>query len=173
MNQRQQIIQAAREMNMMVMPEGGSLFQHNMSMIADGHTVVEHSIPVETMYSDVKQFWSQTETAYTPTTGVGFGGIWGEHYWYAHTNVWEHPKLSKFVPERNFTTACNGANIAPQNHYNHFNIARGFSRTSARRHLMVTSGAHGQRERFGPTLGRYLDDGAGGRSPLQASHYYH
>jgi imidazolonepropionase-like amidohydrolase len=45
-DQRQQIIAAARELNMMVVPEGGSLFQHNMSMIVDGHTTIEHSIPV-------------------------------------------------------------------------------------------------------------------------------
>jgi Imidazolonepropionase and related amidohydrolases len=35
--QRQQIIQAARELKMEVVPEGGSTFYHNMSMIMDGH----------------------------------------------------------------------------------------------------------------------------------------
>jgi len=165
-DQRQQIIQAAREMNMMVMPEGGSLFQHNMSMIADGHTVVEHSIPVETMYSDVKQFWSQTETAYTPTTGVGFGGIWGEHYWYAHTNVWEHPKLSKFVPERILQPRAMRRNIAPEHHYNHFNIARG-SAELQQEGIMVTSGAHGQREGLAQHWEIWMME-QGGMSPLQA-----
>src|SRR5699024_3717664 len=42
--QRQQIIKAARELEMMVMPEGGSTFYHNMSMIMDGHTGIEHNI---------------------------------------------------------------------------------------------------------------------------------
>src|SRR6185503_11208869 len=45
-DQRQQVIAAARELNMMVVPEGGSLFEHNMTMVVDGHTGVEHSIPV-------------------------------------------------------------------------------------------------------------------------------
>ena len=36
-NQRQQFIQAARELEMMVMPEGGSLLQHNLTMVIDGH----------------------------------------------------------------------------------------------------------------------------------------
>ncbi|UII26850.1 hypothetical protein LVD15_26755 [Fulvivirga maritima] len=37
-SQRQQVIQAARELNMLVVPEGGSTFYHNMSMVMDGHT---------------------------------------------------------------------------------------------------------------------------------------
>ncbi|HKR65975.1 MAG TPA: amidohydrolase [Thermoanaerobaculia bacterium] len=44
-DQRQQVIEAARQLQMMVVPEGGSLFQHNMTMVVDGHTGVEHSIP--------------------------------------------------------------------------------------------------------------------------------
>ena len=44
--QRQQILAAAREIGMMVVPEGGSLFEHNMTMVVDGHTSVEHTIPV-------------------------------------------------------------------------------------------------------------------------------
>ena len=82
-DQRQQIIEAARELGMMVVPEGGSLFQHNMTMIVDGHTTIEHSVPVAEMYDDVKQLWRQTGTGYTPTLVVAYGGIWGENYWYA------------------------------------------------------------------------------------------
>ena len=57
-NQRQQVLQAALELGMMVVPEGGALFQHNMSMIADGHTGVEHAIPLAHAYNDVLQFWA-------------------------------------------------------------------------------------------------------------------
>ena len=75
--QRQQIIQAGRELGMMVVPEGGSLLQHNLSMVADGHTGVEHSIPVANIYNDIKQMWGQSDVGYTPTLVVGYGGIWG------------------------------------------------------------------------------------------------
>jgi hypothetical protein len=44
--QRQQILEAARQTGMMVVPEGGSLFQMNMSMVVDGHTGIEHALPV-------------------------------------------------------------------------------------------------------------------------------
>lgn len=144
-DQRQQFMQAAREMEMMVMPEGGSLFQHNMNMIQDGHTVIEHSIPVADLYEDVFNFWSQTETAYTPTLGVAYGGIWGEDYWYAHTNVWEHPKLQAFVPEEFVKPRSMRREIAPEDHYNHFNIARGAHQLQEQG-ILVSAGAHGQRE---------------------------
>ena len=59
---------------MEVVPEGGSLFMHNMTMIADGHTTIEHSLPVANIYDDVMQFWRGSKTAYTPTLIVAYGG---------------------------------------------------------------------------------------------------
>ena len=97
-DQRQQILEAARETRMLVVPEGGSLFQHNMTMVVDGHTGVEHAIPLAILYDDVKQLWSQTQVGYTPTLVVAYGGLDGEHYFYARTDVWKHPILSKYVP---------------------------------------------------------------------------
>lgn len=66
-NQRQQVVEAGRELKMMVVPEGGSLLQHNLTMIMDGHTTVEHSLPVANIYDDIRQLWQQSDVAYTPT----------------------------------------------------------------------------------------------------------
>ena len=49
---RQMIIKAARELQMMVVPEGGSLLYMNQTQILDGHTGVEHSLPVPRLYKD-------------------------------------------------------------------------------------------------------------------------
>jgi len=97
-DQRQKVIAAARELSMMVVPEGGSLLAHNLSMVVDGHTGVEHSLPVERIYADIAQLWGKTATGYTPTLIVGYGGIWGENYWYQHSEVWKNEKLLHFVP---------------------------------------------------------------------------
>ena len=97
-DQRQQVIEAARQLGMMVVPEGGSLLQHNLTMVADGHTGVEHSLPVERIYEDVKQFWGASKSGYTPTLVVGYGGLDAEHYWYQHMDVWKHEKLMRFMP---------------------------------------------------------------------------
>ena len=74
-DQRQQILTAARELEMMVVPEGGSTFFHNMNMVLDGHTGIEHAVPVAPLYDDVLSLWGATEVGYTPTLVVGYGGL--------------------------------------------------------------------------------------------------
>ena len=144
-DQRQQIIAAARELEMMVVPEGGSLLQHNLSMIADGHKTVEHSLPAASIYNDIKQFWSQTEVHYTPTLVVAYGGISGEHYWYDKTDVWAHPRLSMYVPHDILDARSMRRTTAPDEHYNHFNVARVANELN-NIGVKPNIGAHGQRE---------------------------
>jgi len=79
---RQWILQAAAEQDVMVVPEGGSLVYNNMTMVHDGHTGVEHSLPVPAVYEDVARLFGASTTGYTPTLIVGYGGLSGEFYWY-------------------------------------------------------------------------------------------
>ncbi len=143
--QRQQIIQAASERDMMVVPEGGMRFQHNMTMLIDGHTTMEHSIPVQNVYDDVKQLWSQVGTAYTPTFVVSYGGLMGEEYWYDRTNVWENPRLMRYTPKSIVYPRSIRRSKAPDSEYNHIFVA---SNAKALRDagVRVNIGAHGQRE---------------------------
>ena len=164
-DQRQQILEAARQTNMMVVPEGGSLFQHNLTMIVDGHTGVEHSIPMAAVYEDVKQLWKQSETGYTPTLVVGYGGIWGENYWYQHDEVWKHPLLSKYVPQEILYPRSIRRTIAPEEDYNHFNNARVAMELQAEG-VSVQLGAHGQREGLGAHWEMWMF-AQGGMTPLQ------
>ncbi|MGI2261319.1 amidohydrolase family protein [Shewanella sp. GXUN23E] len=144
-NQRQQVIAAARELEMMVVPEGGSLLQHNLTMIADGHTGIEHSLPTAAIYDDIKQFWSQTKVGYTPTLVVAYGGIAGENYWYDKTDVWAHPRLSRYVPHDILDARSMRRPTAPDEHYNHFNVARVANEVN-NLGIKPNIGAHGQRE---------------------------
>lgn len=144
-NQRQQVIAAARELEMMVVPEGGSLLQHNLSMVADGHTTIEHSLPVGSIYNDIKQFWSQTQVGYTPTLVVAYGGISGENYWYDKTDVWAHPRLSMYVPADILQARSMRRPHAPESHYNHFNVAKVANELN-KLGVHPNIGAHGQRE---------------------------
>ncbi|MGY8688193.1 MAG: amidohydrolase family protein, partial [Verrucomicrobiales bacterium] len=97
-DQRQKIIQGARELGMMVVPEGGSLFMSNMTMIVDGHTGIEHTLPVQYVYDDVLDLWRGTGVGYTPTLCVAYGGMSGEIYWYQESDLWKHPRLKSFIP---------------------------------------------------------------------------
>jgi imidazolonepropionase-like amidohydrolase len=144
-DQRQQVIAAGAELEMMVVPEGGAKFQHNMTHVVDGHTGLEHAIPLARGYDDVVQLWSQTETGYTPTLGVAYGGLAGEVFWYDRTEVWENERLMQFSPRFVIEPASMRRTRAPDDHYNHIEVAR-FAKRLRDAGVSVQIGAHGQRE---------------------------
>ena len=144
-DQKQQVIAAGRELGIMVVPEGGAKFYHNMTMIADGHTGIEHALPIANVYDDVKQFWSQTDVGYTPTFGVAYGGLSGETYWYDRTNVWQNEHLMRYSPRYFVEPASIRRTTAPDSHYNHFNVADTAKQLNDLG-VSVQIGAHGQRE---------------------------
>jgi imidazolonepropionase-like amidohydrolase/Tol biopolymer transport system component len=165
-NQRQQFIQAARELEMLVVPEGGSLLQHNLTMVVDGHTTLEHSIPVAKVYDDVKQLWSHSKMAYTPTLVVAYGGIWGENYWYDKTDVWLHPRLSKYVPSEFLQPKAMRRPKAPLHHYNHISVAK-VAKELQDLGIKVNAGGHGQREGLAMHWEIWMM-AQGGMTPLEA-----
>ncbi|NKB87008.1 MAG: amidohydrolase family protein [Acidobacteria bacterium] len=148
-DQRQQVIAAARELEMMVVPEGGALYQHNMSMVVDGHTGIEHSVPLAKLYDDSLELWAGSGTYYTPTLVVSYGGLSGENYWYQHTNVWEHERLLEFVPQDLIDARSRRRLMAPDGDFNHVGIAEG-ARDLVRRGGTVQIGAHGQLQGLAP-----------------------
>jgi len=145
---RQMIIKAARELQMMVVPEGGSLLYYNESMVQDGHTGVEHSLPVPRIYKDVVTLFAKSKSGYTPTLIVGYGGLSGEYYWYQHTNAWENQRLLTFTPREVVDARSRRRTMAPEDDFNHILIARG-----AKQILdaggSVQLGAHGQLQGLG------------------------
>jgi len=143
--QRQQVLAAARELGMMVVPEGGSLFHHNMTMVVDGHTGVEHALPVGYAYADVMQLWGHTKVGYTPTLGVAYGGLSGENYWYAHTKVYDDARLRRFVPAFAFEPRARRRTLAADNDWNHIRAAA-LAKKLLDAGVKVQMGAHGQRE---------------------------
>jgi Tol biopolymer transport system component/imidazolonepropionase-like amidohydrolase len=144
-DQRQQVIAAARELGIMVVPEGGAKFQHNMNEIVDGHTGIEHALSLAHVYDDVLQLWSQSEVGYTPTFGVAYGGLSGEVYWYDRTNVWENERLMRYSPRFIIEPRSIRRPKAPDTHYNHIEIAK-HAKQMADLGVDVNIGAHGQRE---------------------------
>ncbi|MCC6429046.1 MAG: PD40 domain-containing protein [Phycisphaerales bacterium] len=163
--QRQQVLAAATELGMMVVPEGGSLFQHNMTMVVDGHTGVEHSLPVERIYSDVQQLWGGTKVGYTPTLVVGYGGMGGENYWYDRTNVWADQHLLTFVPRFIIDPRSRRRTTAPDEDYNHLRSA-GICKSLVDAGVKVHIGAHGQLAGLGAHW-EYWMLSQGGLTPMQ------
>ena len=143
--QRQMVVAAAQAENMLVVPEGGSLFNMDMTLIQDGNATVEHNVPGEYFYNDVLQMWSQTKVNYTPTLVVSYGGPGGDPYWRARTNVWEHPLLTAHIPPGTLAAASARRTIAPEEDYADTWAARE-ARKLADRGIQVNIGAHGQQD---------------------------
>ena len=143
--QRQMVVAAAQAENMLVVPEGGSLFNMDMSLIQDGNSTVEHNVPGEVFYDDVLQFWSQTRTNYTPTLVVSYGGPGADPYWRARMNLWEHPLLTAHTPPATLAAASARRTIAPEEDYADTWAARE-ARKLADRGIQVNIGAHGQQD---------------------------
>jgi imidazolonepropionase-like amidohydrolase len=142
------IIKAARELQMMVVPEGGSLLYMNETMILDGHTGIEHSLPVPKLYKDVVTLFSKSKTGYTPTLIVGYGGLFGENYWYQHTNVWENERLLAFTPRTIVDARSRRRLMTSDDDFNHVFIGRGVKQILDAGGS-VQLGAHGQLQGMG------------------------
>ena len=95
--QRQQLAKAARQQGIMVVPEGEGHIYHDLSMILDGYTTVEHNLPV-TLYDDVIQLFSHSNTASTPTLMVLQAERNGMQYFYQSARIWEMEKLRLYTP---------------------------------------------------------------------------
>ena len=165
-DQRQQILWAARNQDMMVVPEGGGKFQQNLTMIVDGHTGLEHSLPIQSGYDDVTQLWSATEAGYTPTFVVSYGGMMGEEYWYDRTEVWKNPRLLRYTPSTILDARAIRRPTAPENQYNHQNVAR-YAKELSDNGVSIHIGAHGQREGLAAHWELWIME-QGGFTPWQA-----
>ncbi len=163
--QRQMVVRAAAAENMLVVAEGGSLFGMDMNIAADGNSTLEHNIPVDVMYEDVLQFFSQSATNYTPTLVVTYGGLAGDPYWRQATNVWENP-LMVHSPPKMLLAETARRTTAPDWAFVDDNNAREARKLSARG-VKVSIGAHGQQAGVGAhwELGSFV---RGGMSPVEA-----
>ena len=167
-DQRQQIIQAARELNMMVVPEGGSTMYHNLTQVLDGHTTIEHNLPVAPVYEDVLQLWGAAGTAYTPTLIVNYGSVNGEYYWYQKTNVWEKERLLRYMPRGPVDSRARHRTMIPDEEYENGHILTSESvKAMNDRGVLVNTGAHGQLDGLGQHWELWMMH-QGGMSNLQA-----
>lgn len=148
--QRQQVIKAAKELEMMVYPEGGSTFYHNLTMILDGHTSVEHNLPVAPIYDDVVKLWAASNTSNTPTLIVNYGSVNGEYYWYQNTNVWEDEKLMKYTPRAIIDSRSRHRTMIPQEEYDNGHILTAQScKKLVDAGVRICVGGHGQLQGLG------------------------
>jgi imidazolonepropionase-like amidohydrolase/Tol biopolymer transport system component len=163
--QRQMVARAAAAENMLVVAEGGSLFGMDMNLVADGNSTIEHNVPVDVFYEDVLQFFGQSNSNYTPTLVVTYGGLAGDPYWRQAMDVFDHPLMVHTPPKA--LLAETGRRVkAPEWSFVDDNNARE-ARKLAQRGVKVSIGAHGQQAGIGAHW-ELWSFARGGMSPVEA-----
>ena len=164
--QRQMVVAAAQREGMEVVPEGGSLYSMDITLIQDGNATVEHNLPVDVLYKDVIDLWAQTKTNYTPTLVVTYGGLAGDPYWRQHMDVWKHPIVSRYEPPTLLLAQNARRTMAPEEAFVDAANAREAGKLAARG-VQVSIGAHGQQAGLGAHWEMWSFV-RGGWSPIQA-----
>jgi len=168
-DQRQQVVKASRDHDILVVSEGGSLYHMDMSLVQDGNSSVEHNLPVSVIYDDVVQMFGQTNVAYTPTLSVTYGGVRGEDFYYQESDVWKHPILSKHVPPTVLQSRAVRRQMVPAEDYADAG-AGAVAKELMEADVPVSIGGHGQREGLASHWEMW-SFARGGMSPVQDSQY--
>ena len=140
-DQRMWFAEACRELHMLLTAEGGGETEGDLTMVLDGYTSFEHSLPVP-LYNDVIQFLAKSGTYYTPTLIVSYGGPWGEPYLLQTHDLHEDPKIMRFHPHFGIDALTRRKTWISPDEYQFPNVARGAAKVAAAGGN-VSLGAHG------------------------------
>jgi Tol biopolymer transport system component len=94
--QREWIIMAARNQQLMPTTEGGLDFKLNMTNLLDGYPGHEHTLPIYPLYNDVFKTIAEAKMIVTPTLLVSYGGPFAENYFWTHEMPYNDPKVQNF-----------------------------------------------------------------------------
>jgi len=146
-DQRIWFAEASRAEKMLLTAEGAGEMHTDLTMVLDGFTAFEHSLPVDLQH-DVVQFLAKSGTCYTPTLIVSYGGPTAEHFYWQTRNPHDDAKLNRFTPHRSFDPLGRRRMFIPLDEYHFPIVAEGAARV-AEAGGCVTVGAHGQLQGLG------------------------
>jgi hypothetical protein len=147
--QRQWIIQAAREQNIMPTTEGGLDWKLNVTQLLDGYPGHEHAFPIYPVFTDILTTVTESKMAYTPTLLVSYGGPWAEEFFYATERPYHDAKLRRFTPYAELADKSRrrAAWFMPEEHI--FSRHAEFANELVKAGGIAGVGAHGQLEGLG------------------------
>jgi Tol biopolymer transport system component len=168
---RQWIVEACRKLGLLNVPEGGGDLFQNLGMILDGHSSIEHAIPVSPIYDDIVQLWKRSDTTWVPTLLVVYGGPSGEVEPFANERVYDDARLSKWTPPwvligRAFRLPLV---VTDPGEFRHHLTAIDAAKLG-RQGVRVALGGHGQLQGLGPHWELEALGGPGAMTPDEALH---
>lgn len=158
--QRIWFAEACRENHMLLTSEGAGEMHTDLTFALDGYTAFEHALPVE-LRRDYVELIARSQTYYTPTLLVAYGGPWGELYYWQTANPHDDTKLNRFVPHRFLDVMSRRHPWITPEEYHFPTVARGAAEV-ARAGGNVSLGAHGQLQGLGVHWELWAMAGEGG-----------
>ncbi|KAH9915780.1 uncharacterized protein BXZ73DRAFT_92563 [Epithele typhae] len=139
---RQRLLLAARELEMLCVPEGGMNWDWDITYIIDGMTTVEHSIPIPVLHDDMLTLYALSGTGSTPTHIVNYGGVMGEQYVWANEDIPNNPRLRQ-LGRHDLLERVSESTARPLDSYQVFNTSVSIAKMVAKGHR-THIGAHGE-----------------------------
>ena len=161
-SQRLWFAEACRELHMLLTAEGAGELDTDLTMAIDGYTAWEHALPVE-LGADSVELLAKSETFYTPTLLVAYGGPWAELYYWQTGNPHDDAKLNRFVPHDAIDRMARRHPWIAPDEYSFPEVAHGAARI-LRAGGHVSLGAHGQLQGLGPHWELWAMAGEGART---------
>lgn len=140
---REVIVDEARKLGLGVTTEGGGEFDEQLTHIADGHTAIEHNLPMLDLESDVSDFLGHSGVFYTPVMIAAYGSGSGDRFFFSRDERVRSDKVRRFsrLAELSYAEAERNRRYVPDSEQDLFRIGR-----SAHRVLdaggKVTIGSH-------------------------------
>ena len=144
--QRQWIVDIARDRGMMVTSQGADLI-HNLTKIMDGQTAWEHSLTYAPIYGDVAKFFGRAKAVYSPTFNTR-AGPWNDEYWFGESDVWLNEKLRRWMPWQQLVGHTRRRALRPATDYIFPIVAQGLADIMAEGGY-GSIGGHGQQHGLG------------------------
>jgi hypothetical protein len=164
--QRQWLGMAAAKEGLNITAEGGGDLKTDISMVLDGYTGVEHSLPIVPIYKDVIELEAQAGTTYTPTLIVSYGGEFGQFYWRQRMNIHDDAKVRRFTPHEEVDRVSRRRPLLLDEEYDFPLIAQG-AKDIVNRGGHVALGSHGEQQGIGAHWELWMLQ-SGGMTPWQA-----
>jgi len=163
---RQWLAMAAGKEAVNITAEGGGDLKTDLSMVLDGYTGVEHSLPIVPLYKDVIELEAQAGTTYTPTLIVSYGAEFGQFYWRQRMDIHGDPKVMRFTPHEQVDKVARRRVLLFDEEYTFPLIAQGAAGV-VRGGGHVALGSHGEQQGIGAHWELWMLQ-SGGMTPWQA-----
>ncbi|HMD33192.1 MAG TPA: amidohydrolase family protein, partial [Candidatus Acidoferrales bacterium] len=166
--QREWLAIAAAKEGANITAEGGGDLKMDLSMVLDGFTGVEHSLPIVPIYKDVIELEAQAKTTYTPTLIVAYGGPFGQIDQRQQMDIHADPKVMRFTPHEVVDERARWRTLVLEDEFIYPQIARGAAEI-VRRGGNVALGSHGEQQGIGAHWELWMLQ-SGGMTPWQTLH---